>query len=70
MTIKKVGWIEDYKTVNWVNETHGGQEIMLNLPVELKELMSWWSEWKPVFDSKDSTVVDLLNQAKVISKVV
>ena len=70
MTIKKVGWMEDWNTNNYINEVQGGQEVMLNLPPDLKDLIKWWREWKPVFESKDPTVVDLLNQAKVISKVV
>ena len=70
MTIKKVAWMEDWNTSNYINEVHGGHEIMLNYPSELKDLIKWWREWKPVFESSDPTVVDLLNQAKVISKVV
>ena len=69
MTIKRVGWMEDYYTNNYINEVQGGQEVMLSYPSELRELMRWWREWKPVFENKDPTVVDLLNQARVISKV-
>ena len=51
-------------------ETFGGKDFHLTFSTEMIQLISWWQEWKPVFDSKDPTVVDLLNQAKVLSKVV
>ena len=51
-------------------DTFGGKDIHLTFTTEMIQLISWWQEWKPVFDSKDPTVVDLLNQAKVLSKVV
>ena len=50
MTIKKVGWMEDWNTNNYINEVQGGQEVMLNLPPDLKDLIKWWREWKPVFE--------------------
>ena len=51
-------------------ETFGGKDFHLTFSTEMIQLMEWWREWKPVFDSKDPTVVDLLVQAKVLSKVV
>ena len=51
-------------------DTFGGKDFHLTFSNEMIQLIGWWQEWKPVFDSKDPTVVDLLNQAKVLSKVV
>ncbi|MEY4432820.1 MAG: hypothetical protein RLZZ44_950 [Bacteroidota bacterium] len=58
--------IADIKTF----ETFGGKDFHLSFSDDMIQLISWWQEWKPVFDSKDPSVVDLLNQAKVLSKVV
>ena len=51
-------------------DTFGGKDFHLTFSNDMIQLIGWWQEWKPVFESKDPTVVDLLNQAKVLSKVV
>ena len=56
-----IGWA-------WANmqDTHGGQEIHINLPPELAEMVTWWKEWGPMFSSGDPSVVDALLQAKTM----
>ena len=70
MTIKNTT-TNEYRIASFTtNDTFGGKDLHLTFSTEMVQLISWWQEWKPVFDSKDPTVVDLLNQAKVLSKVV
>ena len=63
--------INEYRIASLTTmDTFGGKDLHLTFSTEIIQLMEWWREWKPVFDSKDPTVVDLLNHAKVLSKVV
>jgi hypothetical protein len=43
--------------------------LYLNFTPEIIELVSWWQEWKPVFQSKDPSVMDALRQAKVLHEI-
>jgi hypothetical protein len=69
MTVKNV-YLKDTSGnhFGWANvqDTHGGQEIHINLTHELAELTRWWQEWGPIFSSGDPRVVDALLQAKTM----
>ena len=69
MTIKNVQVKDNYgKTLGWstVHDVHGGQEIHIQIPNELTEMVEWWREWKPLFSSMNPHVQDALQQAKVM----
>ena len=69
MTVKNV-WVRDNygNQLGWGNvlDTHGGQDINILLSHELTEMMKWWKEWQPVFNSMNPHVADALQQAKVM----
>lgn len=69
MTIKNVLVKDNYgKTLGWstVQDVYGGQEIHIQIPNELNEMVDWWKEWKPLFSSMNPHVQDALQQAKVM----
>ena len=69
MTIKNVQVKDNYgKTLGWstVQDVHGGQDIHIQIPHELNEMVEWWKEWKPLFSSMNPHVQDALQQAKVM----
>ena len=69
MTIKSAT-TNDYRIASLnTMETYGGEQLHLTFSTEMVQLIDWWQEWKPVFESKDPTVVDLLNQAKVLHEI-
>jgi hypothetical protein len=69
MTYKSVT-TNDYRVASiQASETHGGQQLYLNFTPEIIELVSWWQEWKPVFQSKDPSVMDALLQSKVLHEI-
>jgi hypothetical protein len=53
-----------------IQETHGGQNIDIRFSMEMMELVKFWREWGPVFKSHNPSVMDALNNAKVIHEVV
>ena len=69
MTIKNIQVKDNYgQTLGWstVQDVHGGQEIHIQIPNELNEMVTWWKEWKPLFSSMNPHVQDALQQAKVM----
>jgi hypothetical protein len=69
MTIKNAT-INDYRVASiLVSETHGGQSLYLNFSSDMIELVTWWQEWKPVFQSKNELVIDALNQARTLHEI-
>ena len=69
MTIKNAT-INDYRIASCdVNDTHGGQYLQINFTAEMIQLIEWWKNWKPVFDSKDPSVMDALQQARVLHEI-
>jgi hypothetical protein len=70
MTYKSVT-TNDYRVASiQASDTFGGQQLYLNFTPEIIELVSWWQEWRPVFQSKDPTVIDLLKQARTLHEIV
>jgi hypothetical protein len=72
MTIKNVYVKDQYgNQMGWGNaqDTHGGQDINIQLNYELTEMIRWWKEWGPVFTNSNPTVTDALQQAKVLHNV-
>jgi hypothetical protein len=69
MTIKNAT-TNDYRVASiQASDTHGGQQLYLNFTPEIIELVSWWQEWKPVFASKDPSVIDSLKQARTLHEL-
>jgi hypothetical protein len=69
MTIKS-STTNDYRVASiQASDTHGGQQLYLNFTPEIIELVAWWQEWKPVFQSKDPSVMDALLQSKVLHEI-
>ena len=69
MTIKNIQVKDNYgQTLGWstVQDVHGGQDIHIQIPHELNEMITWWKEWKPLFSSMNPHVQDALQQAKVM----
>lgn len=69
MTIKNVIVKDNYgNSLGWGNaqDTHGGQDIHIQLTHELSEMIKWWKEWQPIFTSMNPHVADALQQAKVM----
>jgi len=58
----------DVALVN-IQETHGGQTIGIRFSTEMMELASFWKEWGPVFKSYNPSVMDALQQAKVLHEI-
>jgi hypothetical protein len=52
-----------------IQETHGGQNIDIGFSVEMMELVKFWREWGPVFNSNNPSVMDALNNAKVLHEI-
>ena len=52
-----------------IQETHGGQNIDIRFSVEMMELVKFWREWGPVFKSNNTSVMDALNNAKVLHEI-
>ena len=50
-------------------DTYGGQDFHLTFSTEMIQLIEWWKNWKPVFDSKDPSVMDALQQARVLHEI-
>ena len=72
MTIKNIQVKDNYgKTLGWstVQDVHGGQEIHIQIPHELNEMVEWWRSWGLVFKNPNPTVTDALQQAKVLHDV-
>jgi hypothetical protein len=60
----------DYRVASLhANDTFGGQQLMLNFTPEIVELVTWWQEWGKVFNSKNPSVMDALQQAKVLYEI-
>ena len=69
MTIKNAT-TNDYRVASiLVSETYGGQLLYLNFTPDMIELVTWWQEWKPVFQSKDASVIDALIQARTLHEI-
>lgn len=69
MTIKSAT-TNDYRIASiTVMETYGGEQLQLNFSNEMIQFLTWWQEWKPLFESKDPTVIDALQQAKVLHDI-
>jgi hypothetical protein len=69
MTIKNAT-TNDYRVASILaSETHGGQQLYLTFRPEIIELVSWWQEWKPVFQSKNELVIDALDQARTLHEI-
>jgi hypothetical protein len=69
MTYKSVT-TNDYRVASiQASDTYGGQQLYLNFTPEIIELVSWWQEWKPVFQSKDPSVIDSLKQARTLHEM-
>ena len=69
MTIKNVYVKDNYgNSLGWghAQDAHGGQDIHIQIPHELNEMITWWREWKPLFSSMNPHVQDALQQAKVM----
>ena len=72
MTIKNIFVKDNYgNSLGWGNahDTHGGQDITIQLTHELTEMIRWWKEWGPVFTNPSPTVTDALQRAKVLHDV-
>jgi len=69
MTIK--GAFTNAGDVGYINiqETHGGQNIDIRFSMEMMELVTFWKEWGPVFKSNNLSVIDALNNAKVLHEI-
>jgi hypothetical protein len=52
-----------------IQETHGGQNIDIRFSIEMMELVNFWREWGPVFKSHNPSVMDALNNAKVLHEI-
>jgi len=52
-----------------IQETHGGQNLQINFTNEMIELVNFWREWGPVFKSHNPSVMDALNNAKVLHEI-
>jgi hypothetical protein len=59
---------DDVAFVN-IQETHGGQNIDIRFSIEMMELVKFWREWGPVFKSYNPSVIDALNNAKVLHEI-
>jgi hypothetical protein len=72
MTIKNV-YVKDHygNQMGWGNaqDTHGGQDINIQLNYELTEMIRWWKEWGPVFSNPNPSVIDKLAEAKVLYEI-
>jgi hypothetical protein len=69
MTYKSVT-TNDYRIASLTtSDTFGGQQLYLNFTPEIIELVTWWQEWKPVFQSKNEVVKDLLFQARTLHEI-
>jgi len=69
MTIKS-STTNEYRIASLItSDTFGGQQLNCNFTLEMVELFNWWQEWRPVFQSKDPTVIDLLKQARTIHEI-
>ena len=69
MTIK-TATTNDYRVASiLVSETYGGQSLYLNFTSDMIELVTWWQEWKPVFQSKNELVKDALDQARTLHEI-
>ena len=69
MTIKSAT-TNDYRVASiQASDTHGGQALYLNFTPDMIELVTWWQEWKPVFANKNQSVMDALQQAKVLYEI-
>jgi hypothetical protein len=69
MTIKNVYIKDNYSnSLGWghAQDAHGGQDIHITMNNELSEMMNWWKEWQPVFNSMNPHVQEALQQAKVM----
>ena len=69
MTYKSVTTNEYRIASLTTNDVYGGQQLNCNFTLEMVELINWWQEWKPVFKSKDPTIIDLLNQARTLHEI-
>jgi hypothetical protein len=69
MTIKSAT-TNDYRVASILaSDTHGGQSLYLNFAPDMIELVTWWQEWKPVFQSKNELLIDALNQARTLHEI-
>jgi len=69
MTIK-TATTNDYRVASiLVSETYGGESLYLNFAPDMIELVTWWQEWKPVFQNKNELVIDALNQARTLHEI-
>jgi hypothetical protein len=69
MTIKSATTNEYRIASLTTSDTFGGQQLHCNFTLEMVELFNWWQEWRPVFQSKDPTVIDLLKQARTLHEI-
>jgi hypothetical protein len=53
-----------------IQETFGGQNIDIRFSMEMMELVTFWKEWGPVFKSNNPSVMDALNNTKVLHEMV
>lgn len=49
-----------------MSDVYGGVQLQVNPSSDIYSLILWWREWRPVFESKDPSVVDALQQARVL----
>jgi len=69
MTIKNAT-TNDYRVASiLVSDTQGGQSLYFNFSPDMIELVTWWQEWKPVFQNKNELVIDALNQARTLHEI-
>jgi len=69
MTVKSAT-TNDYRIASCaVNDTQGGQYLQINFTDDMIELIRFWKEWGPVFNSKNPSVVDALKQARIIHEI-
>lgn len=49
-----------------INDIYGGVQLQVMANPDIHNLLLWWREWRPVFESKNPSVVDALNQARAL----
>jgi hypothetical protein len=50
----------------YTQDTHGGQDIRITASADYLELLNWWKEWRDVMKNTNPTVVDAIQQLKVV----
>ena len=76
MTVKNIFVKDNYgNQLGWGNaqDSYGGQDIHIQMAHELSEMIKWWKEWGPLFNSSNPAVraslEDMLQQLTLMEKM-